>query len=90
MGIVVQVWFQRHAERNPDKSYYELLETDHESFTDFLDDVASGGMIPVTVLHTKPGDVRGVRHIVARQTGAVRGTAIDRMQLSTYRIMEAE
>jgi hypothetical protein len=89
MGIVIQAWFSPHAERRNDKAFYELLEAQHDSFDAFLADVASGGMIPVTILHTRSGEARGDRIVIDRQTAAIRGDAIDRMQLSTWRLVEA-
>lgn len=89
MGIVVQAWFSPHADRRGDKAYYELMEVGHDSFAAFLADVATGGMIPVTMLHTRSGEARYERIVTARQQAAIRGEAIDRMQLSVFDLVEA-
>ncbi|WP_299370472.1 hypothetical protein [uncultured Tateyamaria sp.] len=87
MPCVIQVFFKPHA-RSSDKFAFELIETDFEDLEQAMIAIAGDRLISGDALHTKWGAGKGERLVAGRHPIGFRGSAVDRVCLPTWKLIE--
>lgn len=87
--FVVQAWVRPEYRTRPDREF-ELVETDLSDFPAFLEAMAEDRVIPCSILIAGRGAEQGERIIHHRIASVLRGSAVMRAQIPTWRFVDPE
>ena len=87
MPVVLQVWFKPHATPTWSRSPFELIEFPHPDALEAMAALDEERLVTGSRLLTHKGEGRGERVVHDAVAIGIRGSAVDRVELPTWRLV---